>query len=90
MFAMNDVIGLPWESTYQNLDIDDNWLPIVEKLHRDLLEIDPGYVVAQVKEKFGGLRYYAYPSRNAFDGVKEKFYDRIRQAEIEVDKLSQV
>lgn len=88
---MRDVIGLPWESSYQNLDIDDNWLPIVEKLHKDLLKIDPDYVVAQVKEKFGSLRYYAYPSRADKGMASNKaFYDRIRQAELEVDKLSQV
>jgi hypothetical protein len=34
------------------------WLPILEELHPKLLAADPGYRVAQVKEKFGGLRVY--------------------------------
>lgn len=38
--------------------VGSGWWPIVEDTHRRLLEIDPGYTVDQVKEKFGGLRYY--------------------------------
>lgn len=83
---MRDVIGLPWESTYQNLDIPDEWLPVIEHLHKDLLEIDPYYTVAQVKEKFGGLRFYAYPSYEDKSIVaNQAFYDRIREAERQVE-----
>ncbi len=42
-------------------EIGDGWLPIVQKLHQDLLKIAPGYEVCQIKEKFGGLRYYTTP-----------------------------
>lgn len=35
------------------------WFPLIARLHADLLEVDPNYVVLQVKEKFAGLRYYA-------------------------------
>jgi hypothetical protein len=38
------------------------WYPILVHLDTQLAAIDPGYVVHQVKEKFGGLRYYAEPS----------------------------
>ena len=38
------------------------WYPIVVRLDTELAAIDPGYVVHQVKEKFGGLRYYAEAS----------------------------
>lgn len=34
------------------------WLPILLKLNDDLTAIDPDYRIVQVKEKFGGLRYY--------------------------------
>lgn len=34
------------------------WQPIIEQLHADLLALDPDYTVEQIKEKFGGLRYY--------------------------------
>jgi hypothetical protein len=35
------------------------WHPLVRKLESKLLDIDPDYQLQQVKEKFGGLRYYA-------------------------------
>jgi hypothetical protein len=38
------------------------WYPILARLDTGLAAIDPGYVVQQVKEKFGGLRYYTEPS----------------------------
>jgi hypothetical protein len=39
--------------------IGRGWWPIVWKLHAALLELDPDYRISQIKEKFGGLRYYA-------------------------------
>lgn len=44
------------------------WYPIVVRLDQVLAEVDPEYVLLQVKEKFGGLRYYyrqAHPDRRA-------------------------
>lgn len=38
------------------------WYPILARLDHRLAVIDPGYVVQQVKEKFGGLRCYTEPS----------------------------
>lgn len=37
------------------------WYPLITTLHADLVALDPDYVVYQVKEKFGTLRYYADP-----------------------------
>lgn len=34
------------------------WVDLVVKLDADLAELFPNYTVFQVKEKFGGLRYY--------------------------------
>jgi hypothetical protein len=34
------------------------WVPLVDELHARVLKLDPDIHVAQVKEKFGGLRYY--------------------------------
>lgn len=38
--------------------VGPGWQPIIEKLHAALLELSPDYEVLQIKEKFGGLRYY--------------------------------
>ena len=38
--------------------VGPGWHPILERLHDQILAIDPDYSVVQVKEKFGGLRVY--------------------------------
>lgn len=45
--------------------IGEGWVPLVEETDRLLRAIDPDYKIIQVKEKFGGLRFY-YSS--ALDG----------------------
>jgi hypothetical protein len=40
------------------------WSELITELHRHLSYLSPDYEVFQIKEKFGGLRYYAnYVSR---------------------------
>lgn len=38
--------------------VGDGWVPIINKLHEDIKELCPEYVITQIKEKFGTLRYY--------------------------------
>ncbi len=38
--------------------VDKGWYPIIVRCDRDLTWLDPDYEVLQVKQKFGGLRYY--------------------------------
>jgi hypothetical protein len=45
------------------VDTPEDWFPFVIKCHEELLAIDPNYKIFQIKEKFGGLRYYFTPSR---------------------------
>lgn len=80
---VNDPIGLPWTegNTWQSVDVRGAWLPIVAKLNEDLLNMDPDYRVSQVKEKFGGLRYY-YETKTS-PTVRFMMGDRVRQAELE-------
>ena len=40
------------------LECGKGWHPLIMRTHKKLIAIDPDYVVMQVKEKFGGLRYY--------------------------------
>jgi hypothetical protein len=37
---------------------NDPWGPAIFKCHNQLSHIIPGYEITQIKEKFGGLRYY--------------------------------
>ena len=43
-------------------DVGPGWLPLIEVLDRQLRRFDPDYRIEQVKEKFGGLRYYIITS----------------------------
>lgn len=38
--------------------VHEGWRPILAVLHETIVAGDPDYDVAQVKEKFGGLRVY--------------------------------
>lgn len=41
---------------------DHPWYPAILKAHLELEELIPGYNITDIKEKFGGLRYYfSYP-----------------------------
>lgn len=42
-----------WES-----DVGDGWRPLIRGLDANLHDLDPNYQIGQIKEKFGGLRYY--------------------------------
>ena len=40
------------------VQVDEGWYGIVLNCDKELSELDPDYRVHQIKEKFGGLRYY--------------------------------
>lgn len=58
------------------VDVDDGWLPIIVTLDKRIAKIDPHYRILQIKEKFGGLRFYYELSDNV-----------IGQGDIIVDEL---
>jgi len=67
-------------------DHDDGWFDIIWRLSADLVKISRHIKAVQVKEKFGGLRFYAgYPSK-----VSDVVNARIRQAEAEAVKTCEV
>jgi hypothetical protein len=43
------------------IDHDAGWYPLVVSVDERLAAIDPDYVVHQIKEKYGTLRYYCSP-----------------------------
>ena len=40
------------------MDCGEGWRPIIVQLDRDIAAIESDYEVHQIKEKFGGLRFY--------------------------------
>jgi ssDNA-binding Zn-finger/Zn-ribbon topoisomerase 1 len=65
-----------WSKEYS-----DGWDNLVNPLVEKLFEIDPTLHIAQIKEKFGGLRAYISPGFDAEESVQEQFETLIREAE---------
>jgi len=57
------------------------WYPVIVALDRRLAELDEDYVVHQVKEKFGGLRYYFEPSDHSSPDTIAAMRAAVKEAE---------
>lgn len=57
MTSAFDPQEVPMMTSASNVGV--GWHPIIRELEEALNAIDPEYEIQQVKEKFGGLRYYA-------------------------------
>jgi hypothetical protein len=62
----------------------DGWFDLIYKLCEDITKLDPDVQAVQVKEKFGGLRFYIGGT------VSEGVYPRIMEAENESYKVCEV
>ena len=77
-----------FETPYGGFCCDEGWWPILEKLCSNIQshidwknkqsEVVPQVTVAQIKEKFGGLRFY-------YDGGDEHINGMVRMAEAWAD-----
>jgi hypothetical protein len=75
---MEDIL-LRFHPTFPaTISCDEGWFPLIERLHRDIVKVDPDYKIYQIKEKFGGLRFYYAPSNPDFS---EQIDNLIRNAE---------
>lgn len=70
------------------ISVDEGWYQIVVDCDAELTALDPGYRIQQIKEKFGGLRYYILLSDQAngdpelkgkIDAVITKYENLARQ-----------
>ena len=46
-----------------DLAVGRGWYAIVDQTTAQLKELDPDFKIIQIKEKFGGLRYYYQPKK---------------------------
>lgn len=60
---------------------------VLINLDRAIEDIAPGYNIAQIKEKFGGLRYYVTFPEGTEPTIREQVWALISQAEQEADPL---
>ena len=69
-----------------------DWYPVLASTHRTLNELIPGYNISQIKNKFGGLRYYftypdvipikpEWPAYNSVEKIKVMVDNAISYAE---------
>jgi hypothetical protein len=67
---------------------DDIWYPVIKQLDEDIAALVPDYSLDQLKEKFGGLRYYVsmpdHTSAEVFDAV----HALIRKAEDDCHEIT--
>lgn len=54
----------------RHISCGEGWFPLIYECDRELAEIDPEYKVCQIKQKFGGLRFY-------FDSDKAELLDKM-------------
>ena len=81
------------EGKYGGFSVDEGWWPILESLCANIQshidwknkqsEIVPQVTVAQIKEKFGGLRFY-------YDGGDDTINGMVRMAEAWADASCEV
>lgn len=63
-------------------NVGEGWQPLLEDLHAKLLALDPRYEIQQIKEKFGGLRYYISPSESLDGETWKQIQDLTAEAEL--------
>jgi hypothetical protein len=59
------------------IDHDAGWYPLVVSVDQQLAEVDPDYVIHQVKEKYGTLRFYCSPCGDQPDPRRQEFFDSV-------------
>jgi hypothetical protein len=82
-----------YPTLFQNmngLECGDGWYDLIDKLCSDLLALNPTVVADQVKEKFGGLRFYAHFMADEVDRKNDEVWDLITKAEEDSYKICEV
>jgi hypothetical protein len=57
-----DILSYFEDGVWTSIDCGHGWGDIVRRCHNELFLKDPNYRIAQIKEKFGALRFYFTPS----------------------------
>ena len=61
----------------------DPWYPVLARLNDDITELESEYEIIQIKEKFGGLRYYIQLPMGTHEDLRDRIYELITKAELE-------
>jgi hypothetical protein len=58
LYKLTKPHGLPFFPMLFGFECGDGWFDIIYKLSKNIVDLNEGTVAHQVKEKFGGLRFY--------------------------------
>ena len=58
------------EMRWSHIDCESGWYRLIVDCDKELLSLDPHYVPVQIKQKFGGLRYYYNTSADEETALK--------------------
>jgi len=72
--SFSDLLNRFDEAYHPWIDAGKGWGNLIRECHEKLVSFDPNYKIAQIKEKFGGLRYYFNASNPAYT---RSMHDRI-------------
>jgi hypothetical protein len=67
--------------------VGPGWQRLIENLHAEITKIAPSYDVIQIKEKFGGLRYYISLLDDVSDDQRRAVYALIEVAETQSNQI---
>ena len=67
---------------YKSVDVDEGWYQIIVDCDNELTAIDPNYSILQIKEKFGGLRYYMSPSNDTTVEQRDAMHKVVSKYEV--------
>lgn len=70
--SMRDGLG-DWRNAVLGGQVNPGWEPLVDTLYARITEVAPEIVVDQVKEKFGGLRFYYDLPQEAAERTQDSF-----------------
>ena len=63
------------------LECSEGWYPLIIETDAKLSALDPNYTIEQIKEKFGGLRYYFSFSDDVSDEARAAGWDIEEESE---------
>jgi len=63
------------------IHVDEGWYQIIVDCDKELTAIDPNYQILQIKEKFGGLRYYMTPCNDTTEEQRNKMHQIVAKYE---------
>ena len=72
------------------IECGDGWYDLIDKLCSDLIKLNPSVVAMQVKEKFGGLRFYVTITVPISEKNTDLILERISKAETDSETTCEV